>query len=365
MRIRREGKSAIWSVVLLVACGAVGLCSPASAAAEPASFYANFSKCPTGVPAMNDPSTEEAACFSNITHFGSMKVGSFDLSFDSPMHIQFAVNGADEATGLVDIVPGSTSLEAAPTFIPSPLATASPAQPDTPQSQSTTAPPQPAGASAPVSAPKKNAKKTTAKKRRHRRHKKRRHAAKKGHGGGRQRGRVGAGGAQTSSTDGPQIEITTEIVGDIREFNLLVAASEEVGVVGMRFAMRLHLEGANLGSGCYIGTVDDPIVVAPEKTKPESTYYFGHDPNGFKISLIGSGGTKLEDSTFAIPGATGCGIGGLLNGEINSLVGLPAPAGASRIVFGDNQFEFVGAGFDGIAPDGGAELQAAFDAAAG
>jgi hypothetical protein len=295
---------------------------------------------------MNDPATEEAACFSNIVRRGVAKIGNLAVPFTSPIHLQFAVAGLDGEEGLVKVVPGSTSIEAAPLLIPNLFAT--PPAPPTPPVQPT--PPK----------QKKHHKKKINKKK-HRKHGKS-HGSKKGKKGARHR-------LLATAQAEPMIAISMEPVGDVRNFNLLVAASEGAGSgTAFELPVRMHLEGENLGPSCYIGGLSDPLVIAAQQVFPGSSLIFGKDPNGFPIQLIGSGGAKFADPTLTVPGATHCGppisaTAGLFDAKINGFAGLPAPAGASAIVLADNLFEFVGAGYDGTAPDGGAELQAAFDAA--
>lgn len=377
MRIRRSGRSvggkgrfALSCTALVAACLAVGLLSPLLAGAEQSTFYASFTKCDTSVPEMNDPATEEAACFSNITRFGTVKIGFFEMPLTSAVHMQFAVAGVEPGDageeGLVHVVPGSTVLDAAPVFIPNPLANGVEDPPVTPGAGPVPTAPQAAPAGSAQPAPKQETKQQKKKKKRKkaRKHRGKGHhkKAKKGVKG-KHRRLVGLTRAQANATPLPKISVSTVLAGDVEEFNLIVAGTEEPGGVAMKLPIRLHLEGEGLGANCYIGTEANPILAVLKKMKPESTFFFGSDPNDFPIRLVGSGGSKLEDSTFAVPAASGCGPGGINDEPVNELVGLPAPAGSSRMVFADNLFEFVGAGYDGVGLEGGAELQAAFDAA--
>jgi hypothetical protein len=350
MQLRRQGKSVFGSVLLLVACTAVSLVSPSLGAAESSSFYSSFSRCPTGAPEMNDPATEEAACFSSLVRRGAMKLGHLEMPLPVT-HVQFAVAGLEGEEGFVKVVPGSTSVEAAPIFIPNPFATR-PTPPPTPPTP-------------PVQGKKHHKKKHH--KKRHQKRKHHRSAKGKKHG---QRNRLVAfDRAQASAADEPMIAISVEPTGDIREFNLSIAASEGGPGVAFELPLRLHLQGDGLGPNCFVGSAGDPILVAPHVVHGGTALIFGKDPNGFPIQLVGASGARLEDATLTIPGATGCGPtisasgAGLFDSKFNAFVGLPAPTGGSRMVLGDNLLEFVGAGYNGIAPDGGAELQAAFDAA--
>ncbi len=48
---------------------------------------------------------------------------------------------------------------------------------------------------------------------------------------------------------------------------------------------------------------------------------------------------------------------------MNDCGGSPSPPGTNEVVLPNSDIAFVVAGFDGTPPEGGAELQAAFDAA--
>jgi hypothetical protein len=59
------------------------------------------------------------------------------------------------------------------------------------------------------------------------------------------------------------------------------------------------------------------------------------NPNGPLSALIVTGTTQ-GDSTFAVPGATGCGVPeGSADEAVNTLVGLPSPAGSNNLVLED------------------------------
>jgi hypothetical protein len=56
-------------------------------------------------------------------------------------------------------------------------------------------------------------------------------------------------------------------------------------------------------------------------------------------------------------------VGNGINMLVNRSLGLPSPANANEAVFADSNLAFVAAPIDGTPPDGGAAIQAAFDAA--
>jgi hypothetical protein len=357
MQTRRQGKFAIWSVSMLVACMAVGLLGPSLAEAEPTSIYEEFTKCPTGAPEMNEPTRESAGCFSTTALHGTIKLGSLEVPLAGAIHIQFAVAGFDdEEVGLVHIVPNSTSVDTPPFLVENPNAETAGNQPGGGSAAGGASKPAPQPA-APT--PTKQVKKHK-KKKRSSHHKRKRHHGSKKKGGKSNRRLAAFSGARASAVGGSMITVNVEPVGDMEEFNLIIIGEEEIETgKALKLPLRLHLEGEGLGSNCYIG----PIVLEPEKVKAESTFFFGHDPNDFHVELLGSGGSKLEDRTLSVPSATGCGLGGLHNGEVNEIAGLPAASGQSRVVLAENVFRMAAAPYDGTGLDGGAELQAAFDAA--
>jgi hypothetical protein len=42
-------------------------------------------------------------------------------------------------------------------------------------------------------------------------------------------------------------------------------------------------------------------------------------------------GTEVVDGQFSVPGATGCGSGGVFDNDINTTNSLPPPSGANQI----------------------------------
>lgn len=99
--------------------------------------------------------------------------------------------------------------------------------------------------------------------------------------------------------------------------------------------VKIQLRNPLLGSSCYLGSNSSPILLHPENTVAPSISASRFDAdgtpdpgNGVVQGIFETGGTQSDDSA-AIPGATGCGPLGLLDGAINSKVGLPSPAGSN------------------------------------
>jgi hypothetical protein len=352
-------------VAVLFAC--------ASTALAAGDRYANFSKCPTGAPEMNDPSSKGAICVSGLVRKGSIKVGNFQANLTSPMHLQFGavVNESEEML----VVPGSTSLEVESFILPNPFA--GPPVGGSPPvigSPPVTGSP-PVGSPAPGQA-KKPKKKHRCVKHRKGKHEKRkrcgkRRAAKKHHKKMQvpQQPPPAAANPSPSPVDanpsppaGPNlIKATLEPAGDVPALNpaALFGGTEPL----FELPVKVHLEGAELGPACFIGTDAEPIVLAPLQVSPPTEFGAGQDPNGFKVETLSLGGIGMEDATFAVGAASGCGPQGSLDGPINALLGLPASAGASKAIMGDMLVELAGAENDHTSPESGEELQAAFEAA--
>ena len=356
------GSAAVLAALLVLLVGAI------PAAAQETDMYASFGDCPTSGPEMNNPANEGAACLSALVKKGSIRLGNLGSPITSPMHFQAALVGGGEA-GLV-LVPGSTSVHAAPITFPNPFYV--------PPSDTS-----PGNPTVPVPS-KPHRKKHNKKHRKHvkQKHKKRGKKNHKGHGrhasgSSRDHGRARSSSAslgaasvpvtQAAAGSGALIEAFVENLGDVRNLNISAFAGEPG--TAFEVSLRVHLVGAGLGSSCFIGSEGEPIVLAPEVKAPPTTFAVSQDPNGFPTKVIGVGGEVLEDAAFAVPPAKGCGTVSPLTGDgtldqaINAVAGLPAPVGESKAVLANVLMELVGAEYDGTPPDGGAEIQAAFDAA--
>jgi hypothetical protein len=148
----------------------------------------------------------------------------------------------------------------------------------------------------------------------------------------------------TVTAGGVTVTATVESAGLPSNFNFI--AGIEVGVPIITIPVKIHLVGQNvdLGPSCFIGSEVDPILLMPANTdlsnasfKAESFDANGvPDPNGQFATIVISGAVQ-GDSTFAVPGATGCGPNGdgSLDGAVNAVVGLPAPAGTNNLVLDD------------------------------
>ncbi|WP_051970674.1 hypothetical protein [Kitasatospora azatica] len=133
-----------------------------------------------------------------------------------------------------------------------------------------------------------------------------------------------------------------ELAGQVTDFTPL-AAGESYPV--FKLPVKLHLYNAFFGGNCYIGSNSSPIVLRPTTgttappapaqpmTGDPGTIAVNTDPNGFGSVIASFSGATLVDNTFAVPGASGCGLGGSLDWIIDLAMGIPAGAGKGSVSF--------------------------------
>ena len=98
--------------------------------------------------------------------------------------------------------------------------------------------------------------------------------------------------------------------------------------------VKVHLHNPVLGPNCYIGSNADPIVLNLQET-PNSAPVTSGSGNALIVS-----GVEVEDNTFAVPGANGCGLFGILDPILDLKVGLPSPSGKnSALIDEDGELE--------------------------
>jgi hypothetical protein len=142
-------------------------------------------------------------------------------------------------------------------------------------------------------------------------------------------------------TSNPLNAVTVTMAPAGNPSNLNLAGGTTTGVPVVRIPVKLQLHNPLLGSSCFIGSNSQPIVLRPETAvippnvsadsfDPNGT----SDPNGPLLLLKLSGGT-LEDNTFAVPGASGCGPFGVADLAVDLKQGLPSPAGKNSLVLND------------------------------
>jgi hypothetical protein len=110
----------------------------------------------------------------------------------------------------------------------------------------------------------------------------------------------------------------------------------------MKLPVKVKLDNPFLGSSCYIGSNSNPITLnlttgttsPPAPNKP-ITGNTGEGSSNEAGSLITIKNNKLVDNSFAAPGANGCGgflFSWAVDPLVNSIVGVPSPAGTNSAV---------------------------------
>jgi hypothetical protein len=104
---------------------------------------------------------------------------------------------------------------------------------------------------------------------------------------------------------------------------------------------KIKLDNPFLGSNCYIGSNSSPVTIefTTGETSPPPPNTPIHGAAGTLFvneagTLVRLSGGKLVNNSFAAPGAHGCGglFSFLVDPFVNSIVGLPSPAGTNSAV---------------------------------
>jgi hypothetical protein len=125
-----------------------------------------------------------------------------------------------------------------------------------------------------------------------------------------------------------------------------IAGAPTLDLFSTHLPIRVHLVSSALNGSCYIGSAANPIVLnlttgttsPPPPAKP-ITGDGGVPRFEPELEIQSLLDRVMVDNTFAVPAAGGCALklfGGALSVNIdkllNSVLGLPAPAGASEVV---------------------------------
>jgi hypothetical protein len=108
---------------------------------------------------------------------------------------------------------------------------------------------------------------------------------------------------------------------------VLNTAAEQLGEgTALTLPVKVRLENPLLGSECYIGSTKEPITLnlTTGATVGGPTGKPGTQSTKEEGGILVISGTSLVSNTFTAPKATGCGLLGLLDGIIDSKIGLPS-----------------------------------------
>lgn len=169
-----------------------------------------------------------------------------------------------------------------------------------------------------------------------------------------------------------EITATLESAGAPTNFSVLNAGM--VGQTIVTLPVKILLSGSLLGSGCYIGSDQNPILLHPQNTVVGSLENYIYDlngaadpNNGLLETTVATGVTQV-DTTFSVPGANGCNALNipfssiLVDPVIDLKVGLPASSGNNSLTL-TGVTEAVINEFSNFSPVTGAQFAAGWQSA--
>jgi hypothetical protein len=130
------------------------------------------------------------------------------------------------------------------------------------------------------------------------------------------------------------VNATTELAAPASSVVLNTAAEQLGEGTALTLPVKVHLENPLLGSECYIGSTAEPITLnlTTGATSGGPTGKPGTQSTKEGGGILEISGISLVSNTFSAPKASGCGLFGLLDGIINSKIGLPSAAGKNTAV---------------------------------
>ncbi|GHJ43056.1 hypothetical protein Cs7R123_03980 [Catellatospora sp. TT07R-123] len=255
--------------------------SPAAAKA-PGGNYTGMGNCPLTAPAMRDTTNLQVGCVYSVTNAGSFRIGTTDVTLSSPITLQFGVYWPASAP-VVDFPDGSSANVY--NVVP------------------------PANGRTLTAAPIQ----------------------------------VAIPGIWNIIPGVTSVFAQVELAGPITRF-VPLATGESYPVFVL--PIKLRLINAVLGLQCYLGSSSHPLILRPTtgttNPLPPNVPVTGDpgvidvqaDPHGYGAVVASFAGARLVDNEFAAPGASGCGLGGILNGLVEQAFGLSqAGAGHNAVVF--------------------------------
>jgi hypothetical protein len=321
---RRWTRRALWlsaSAATAVTLAVTGVTSSVAAApASPSSgtqgpgypppkgIYAPFTNCPLNNPVMHE-ATQFAACTGALAVNGSITLGTITTTVVAPVHVQFGFFTPPDTSGYATVVPPlaglSKQLVTGPDLIPDSLTTAL----GCPSSNPTVA--------------------------------------------------VLCHKAQRLGGQYNTVYALAQSAGAITNFQL----------VSWTQPIKFRLINPLLGNNCYIGLNGTPAVLNPQLTINSGTIVNDPDPAAHPDTSVIVANATASDTTFAAPGVTGCGPGGVANiavdEALNASAGLPAASGNSLTLTGAFDIAACSASSDSSLPqpqDDAAILLSAFNA---
>lgn len=143
------------------------------------------------------------------------------------------------------------------------------------------------------------------------------------------------------------VTATVELAAPASAIQLSLLNTLTATGTALQLPVKVKLSNPFLGSNCYIGSNSNPIVLplttGTTSPPPPNTPITG---NPGEIALITEGilaakNNKLVNNSFAAPGANGCGgflFSWAVDPFVNSIVGVPSPAGTNTAILEGTTF---------------------------
>jgi hypothetical protein len=131
------------------------------------------------------------------------------------------------------------------------------------------------------------------------------------------------------------VNAITELAAPASAVAINTQAEQSGEGVALKLPVKVRLENPLLGGECYVGSEAEPIKL---ELTTGATTVGGPTGNPGTLSTSEEGGIaiisgiSLVSNSFAAPAATGCGPLGLLDGTVDSQIGLPSAAGSNIAV---------------------------------
>jgi hypothetical protein len=136
------------------------------------------------------------------------------------------------------------------------------------------------------------------------------------------------------------VNATVELAGPASAIKLDPGAVLSESGTGLSLPVKIKLDNAFLGSNCHIGSNSSPVTIdfttgetsPPPPNKP--IHGSAGEANVSEAGVLTLSGGVLVNNSFGAPGANGCGglFSFLVDPFVNSLIGLPSPAGTNSAV---------------------------------
>jgi hypothetical protein len=142
------------------------------------------------------------------------------------------------------------------------------------------------------------------------------------------------------------VTATVAAAGEPSNFSITAGLTQGNPIVTV--PVKVNLDNPILGPNCSIGSDANPIVLRPANITRPTGSSARADLNGTPnpqgvLTRITTQATQ-GDSTFAVPGASGCGLLGVLNEAVNLQQGLPSPSGNNHLVLNDGTSSIMTSG---------------------